>query len=248
MSNLSPIPSVLLDRPEQTSVQEWNQAILSMIRDLHDLTQTGTHRNSWGLTILRTVYTADSDVSFPLVVKRIDEYLRQWITKSTTPTTASSTISDLAAQSGEELLARLSHTILEDRQALDGATLEADYAAFQDWVQQNGDSESHNSRYRIALVIDQQSLDDTMKLPEAGSDVYYKEKLVSCCKGLTRWGIDRRQDTPWFYVAPALLASLWFSVMHQEMALKLTQISQDPPVFEMTTPLHRSPIWPAGGK
>lgn len=96
------------------------------------------------------------------------------------------------------------------------------------------------TRLRIALIIDQQSLDDIMKLPEAESDVYYKEKLVSCCKALTRWGIDRRQACPWFYVAPALLTSLWFSAMHEELAYKLTCISDNPLTFEMTIPLHRT--------
>ncbi|KAK3180247.1 hypothetical protein K4F52_008333 [Lecanicillium sp. MT-2017a] len=241
MSNLPPIPTVLVQRSGHVSGQDWNQAALSMIKDVHDFTQTGPHRNSWGMTIFRTVYTTDSDATFPLAIKRIDSYLRQRITKAMgTESSRRSGLSELVKQSGEELLARLSHTIVEDRHGLDGASLETAYVMFENWVREHGDAESPNSRYRIALVIDQQSLDDIMKLPEAESDVYYKEKLVSCCKGLTRWGIDRRQACPWFYVAPALLTSLWFSAMHEELAYKLTCISDNPLTFEMTIPLHRT--------
>lgn len=238
MANLSPIPAVFIAQ----SQEEYGASTLaSFLADLHSATQTGNHKNSWGLTIYRTVFTPESDEDFPLAVKRIDGYLRFSVGTMMRPMPTRPPPS-IDLQAGEELLARLHHTVIEDR-ALDGASMETVERAFHDWVEENGDLGSDNPRYRFALVLDQEAVDETLRLP----DPLAKRNGIDChrssCKGLTRWYLDDRMSCQWFWAAPSAMARVMiFSLGDGDdgpLAAQIEPISSEPLVFETVTSLNR---------
>ncbi|OAA78709.1 hypothetical protein LEL_05532 [Akanthomyces lecanii RCEF 1005] len=237
MANLGPIPNVFVDYSEE---YYGASALASFLADLHYATQTGNHQNSWGLTIFRTVFTLESAETFPLAVKRIKDFLSNRLDMLMCLPKPRSI--DLEAK--DELLARLYNTTIENT-ALDGASMETVEQAFHDWVEENGDLESDNPRYRFALVLDQVAIDETLQLPDPNERISLDSYRASC-KGLTRWGLDQRMSCQWFWAAPAAMPRvLMFSLNECDQgphffAIKLIGNNDDGPVYETVTALNRS--------
>ncbi|KAJ6790371.1 hypothetical protein PWT90_04209 [Aphanocladium album] len=167
MANLAPIPKVFVDYSKE---EHGYCALASFLQDLHHVTQTGSHHYSWGLTIFRTVFTSESATTFPLAIK---------------PNLSPLGI-DLEAK--DELSARLYNTVIEDA-ALDDASMETIEQAIGSWVEENGDLESGNPRYRFALVLHQAAIDETLQLPDPYEGISLDSYRASC-RGLTRWELE----------------------------------------------------------
>ncbi len=232
--NLPPIPNVFVEFSEENYGAS---TLASFLADLHYASQTGNHHNSWGLTIFRTVFTPESAETFPLAVKRIDNYLRNRLDVLISRTRSHS----INFEAKDELVARLFNTVIEDA-ALDGASMETVEQAFHDWVEENGDLESDNPRYRFALVLDQEGIDETLRLPDT-SEKPSLESYRASCKGPTRWCLDQRMSCQWFWAAPAAMPRvMMFSLDDCDkgpLFFTMKPISDNGPVFETTTVLNR---------
>ncbi|KAJ6779945.1 hypothetical protein PWT90_06591 [Aphanocladium album] len=241
MASLSPIPERLV---KASLLQD--STLADFLVELSENSQAGSHQNSWGLTIFRTVFTPASDALFPLALKRIDDYARDDVKRlMRAPLTPGGEHYDaeLEAEIGAELLGRLHHSVVEDR-ALDGASVDTVAAAFDAWVEEHGDPDSENPRYRFALVLDQQALEETVQLPDPVTDKLSLRWFVSSCKGLTRWCLSDLLSCQWFWAAPAVMARvLMFSVTcdydEGPVYCLMTELSVEPSVFETTTSLNR---------
>lgn len=192
----------------------------------------GPHENSWGVTIFRTVYTPESDVAFPVIVERINEFMRSYFL-------------GIGQQPPEpeadrEMLSRHVNTIIEDKTTLNNASIDQIHAAFESWVNLEGLPDSNNTRYRIALMIDQAALDGIAKLPQPGDKTAPFEAIYACpCKAVSRWGINKAQSVPWFYVCLETITRLWFQLLEKELILSVHCVQETPLEYAHNTALSR---------
>lgn len=198
----------------------------------------GLHENSWGVTIFRTVYTPESDAIFPIIVERINGFMTSCFPGTRRQPT----------EADREIISRHINTIIEDKATLDNASIEQVHAAFEKWVELEGLSNSNNTRYHIALMIDQEGLDGIMKLPLPGDDRAPIDAICACpCKAVSRWGIDRAQSVPWFYVCLADFTMLWFWLLEEELIGSVHRVQENPLEYEHSTALtmmKRMGTWP----
>lgn len=244
MASLDPIPERFLKKPAQMRSDSWDSWPRNMLQAVHDLTQTGKHQNSWGITIYRTVYTKESDAGFALAVERIEGYMRRWVTTKMDYIPSGNMSHGFAQQAGEEMLCRLRNTVIEDRENLDGAPLSVIAAAFDKWVEENGDPESISSRYHIALIVDEESLEKFQQLPAPFTPgLFSRDRVGVCCKAYTRICIHLDLEIQWFRAAPALIPLLYFEAQDKDTAAEvfemMTQVNTDPIEMEMLSPLNR---------
>lgn len=198
----------------------------------------GPHANSWGVTIFRTIYTPESDTIFPIIVERINGFMTGYF-----PSAGQKPI-----EADREIISRHINTVIEGRATLDNASIEQVHAAFEKWVEPEGLSNSNNTRYRIALMIDQAALDGIMKLPLPGDHMAPIDATCACpCKAVSRWGIDRAQSVPWFYVCLADFTMLWFWLLEEELIGFVHRVQENPLEYEHSTALSmmkRMGTWP----
>lgn len=234
MAAYTPIPdSFLLPRNPDLGLLENTTSAQRNLDKLHRYASSGPHQNSWGLTIFRTTYTAESNAQFPLVVQRIEDFMRSAVT------IMRETHRD-PTDSARELASRLVNTIIEDKPRLENISIEQAHAAFEDWVTHNGLSNSNNTRYRLALVIDQEAIDGILKLPQPEDNSAPPNVMYICpCKAVSRWGIDRTQTVPWFFVCMQNLQLLWFNLIEECIDRFVHQFQTNPPVYQQETPLSR---------
>ncbi|CEJ85464.1 hypothetical protein VHEMI03779 [[Torrubiella] hemipterigena] len=136
------------------------------------------------------------------------------------------------------MLSRLRNTVIEDCENLDGAPLSVIAAAFDKWVEENGDPEPISSRYQIALIVDEESLEKFRQLPAPFTPGLFGRDMVGvCCKAYSQTFIDSGLDIQWFRAAPALIPSLYFSAQDRDLDLlmceMMTHVNTDPIELEM---------------
>lgn len=229
--DLSPIPIELF--PNADLPRSDHCIAAEYLKQIHDRSRDCAHQYSWGVNIYRTVYTPESDTLFPLAVARIETYMKFGTLGSlSTPQT------DYTERSEKEIASRLVNIIIQDRQLLDNVSMETVLSEFEKWVENQNCTRSYNTRYRIALVLDAESTDDIMKLPETPDRK--TGRLMYCdllCKAVSRWGINHDQPTPWLYIMPVVFTQFWFQVMDQEIHHLVFQAESDPLVFVQKTML-----------
>lgn len=234
------IPQDLLSTPTQP-ILGTNYRYL---RALAQHTSTGHHKHTWGVTIYRTVYSSASDALFPRVVQRIQGYMRLTISRlveiDETDHLATPEEKRQSQRVTEELLRRNMNDVFENKHALENASVDDIYGLFNAWVEANGGKGSKNSRYCIALIIDQDAIDSIMKLPEAGQadTVFWYDRTEINCKAVTLWKIDAVQTSPWFYVVLKNLTELWFDIMDDGLRSFITPVDGDQTAWEMLTARH----------
>lgn len=229
--DFSPIPIELF--PDLESPRPDHCTTASYLKQIHDRSEGCAHKYSWGVNIYRTVYTPESDTLFPSAVARVETYM-----KFGTLGDPSAPQTDYTERVEKEIASRLVNSIIEDRQVLNGASMETVLAEFEKWVQSQNCTRSYNTRYRIALVVDAEAIDDIMKLPETPDRT--TGRLMYCdllCKAVSRWGIDHDQPIPWLYIMPAVFTQFWFKVMDQEIHHLVFLAETDPLVFVHKTML-----------
>lgn len=212
----------------------------SDLQKLHDRTRDCAHKYSWGVNIYRTVYTPESDALFLSAVARIENYMKYGtLMDSYNRQLLTPQQSEARERAEKEITSRLVNSVVEDREVLENASMETVLAEFEKWVESHNCTKSYNTRYRIALVLDAQSIDNIMKLPETRDEKASRiEQCDILCKAVSRWGIDRDQPTPWLYVAPVAFTIFWFKLMEDEIDMHVYQAEKDPLVFIQKTMLY----------
>ncbi|GKT66568.1 hypothetical protein ColTof4_04060 [Colletotrichum tofieldiae] len=124
----------------------------------------------WGFTIFRTVYTPGSDEAFAKAIDRLAIYAKQY---------ADDDILHKRLPNEEprdplpnrELWSRYYNEAVEDPETLANAGVEEVGRRFDAWVSEHFDSGGGkrgvpNSRFRLCLMLDQQSIDSILAMPE----------------------------------------------------------------------------------
>lgn len=240
MEQMVEIPQDLLSAPEHP-ILGTNYRYL---RALAQHTRDSQHKHTWGLTIYRTVYSNASDALFPLVVQRIQGYMRLTISRLVDTGRIGRFATPGEKQQSQrvtdELLQRNVNDVIENKHTLDNASIHDVYSLFNAWVEAHNGRDSMNSRYRIALIIDQDAIDSIMKLPEAdqADTMFWRDRLVVNCKAVSRWRIDSVQNSPWFYVVLKNLTELWFDIMEEDLRSFVTPVEGEQAAWEMLTARH----------
>lgn len=118
----------------------------------------------WGLTIFRTAY--GSDEAFTKAIERLNMYAKAWVYGDLARMPREEPKDPLPVQ---ELWNRYYSEIVEDP-ALSCADVEEVGRRFDAWVKKNFDSTGKrdvpNARFRFCLMLDQQSIDTILAMPE----------------------------------------------------------------------------------
>ncbi|KAH7309115.1 hypothetical protein B0I35DRAFT_441471 [Stachybotrys elegans] len=119
----------------------------------------------WGYTIFRTVYTPESNDAFPKAIERLNTYAKLWADSDILIRWTSEEPKD--PRPNADLASRWYNDIIQDRDTLDGVSIDEVGRRFDAWVAENARRPPHqNIRYKACIMIDQESLDQIMMLPE----------------------------------------------------------------------------------
>ncbi|KAL2193944.1 hypothetical protein P885DRAFT_63492 [Corynascus similis CBS 632.67] len=191
----------------------------------------------WGYTILRTVYTPESDALFPVAMERLKRLVHYWCHYTRFPAFGALCEEWRVdyAELNEELFRRCFLDVVEDREGLahldsggpDRFIALADY--FRQWVAgiNTGPRPDKEPRFSSCLVIDSESLASLMEsdneLPPLQCAATRKEKADVLRTGYPAWlwmieakymtqPDERRDSYPgWLRVDPGYLHATWSS-------------------------------------
>lgn len=117
-------PPLQVTPPSPRSRREWQRQVCRNLRSLQQPT--------WGFTIFRTVYTPESDTQFPLLLAKLDAYVKDSVDAELRPNPFMAPSTEPAFDSGpnEEMKRRYVNVVVEDRE-LDGASIDEVRDAFE---------------------------------------------------------------------------------------------------------------------
>jgi hypothetical protein len=160
----------------------------------------GYAHGSWGYTVLRTVYTPESDTLFPAAIERLKKYVHFWCHYGRFPSYGEYAESRAIAfaEPNDEISRRFYLDVIEDEGLadLDGDGL-GDY--FRQWVAgvlNSGPKQDWNPRFCSYLVIDAESLASLAQIPDeppplrCAKDVKEKQGFLSAGEGAWVWLLD----------------------------------------------------------
>ena len=194
---------------------------------------------AWGYTVLRTVYTPESDALFPAMVERVKRLVRYWCHHFRFPAFGPLCERDRVdfAEPSDELFRRFHLDIVQDREGLghldsgnspDRFTALADY--FRQWLAgvDKGSSLDKEPRFGNCLVMDAESLASLAALPDElpplRCTASREEKADALGTGHPAWlwllevrymaqpALHHHGPYPgWLRVAPSQIRSSWFA-------------------------------------
>lgn len=177
MEDFGPVPESLLDfspppnTPSHFLVRHEGQRwVRKTLRDLNQRSRWHDRPFTWGFTIFRTVYTPESDETFPRAVEELNQLARQYV------------FDDLRSRRepgqepfdprpNEELARRFYCDIIQDAASLDGASPDEVGRRFDAWV-----AEHHlqppqpvikMGRFCVCIMLDQQGIDHFLQVNRA---------------------------------------------------------------------------------
>ncbi|KAF3811701.1 hypothetical protein GCG54_00014450 [Colletotrichum gloeosporioides] len=165
MANFQPIDMAIANpKPRFVNDPETNRSSRQCLLQMANYDGSHNYPYCWGFTIFRTAY--DSDEAFTKAVERLNNYAKHWA------------YHDLARRRGREpkdplpnqdLSSRYYSDIIEDP-GLAGADVEEVGRRFDAWVKEHLNSTDKrdvpNARFRFCLMLDQQSIDAILAMPE----------------------------------------------------------------------------------
>lgn len=120
---------------------------------------------TWGWTVIRTVYTPESDRGFGAAADKLQRWLAYYVNIRKSP--AARCGLTWPAEPVDELARRLRNDLVQDREQLDAADWGVVHDVFRRWVLQQGVAEDElrynvvpsNVRYNSCIVVDQAALE-----------------------------------------------------------------------------------------
>jgi hypothetical protein len=160
MAGLSPIDTALTSTaprfPGDTGINKSRFALQELAN--HD----GSHdyAYSWGYTIFRTVYGPDTDEDFARAIERLAVYAKRFTQNDPHD-----------SRPDEELWSRYYSEVVQDEERLSGATESEVGDMFDAWIRDHRRttttaSLSPNSRFLFCLMLDEESIENILELPE----------------------------------------------------------------------------------
>lgn len=165
-TTFGPVPDSLLQAPPGTPRASAMAPVYGELRRLNSAFPRGrTAPHTWGWTILRTVYTPESDRGFGAAADKLQRWLAYYVNIRKSPAARCGAV--WPAEPVDELARRLRNDLVQDREQLDAADWGVVHDVFRHWVLQQGVVEDDlrrkvvpsNVRYNSCIVIDQAALE-----------------------------------------------------------------------------------------
>ncbi|KAJ6109404.1 hypothetical protein N7486_001639 [Penicillium sp. IBT 16267x] len=163
----------------------------------------------WGYVIYRTTYSAESDVSFPNAVRYIETCVKEDFVASYAGTPHGAET--------EGIRAKYRSIVMEDPQ-FNGASIEGIRTHFETWVDAQGRRRDNWNRFRMCLIIDEESLQTLQgisaeQIEQEGP--YNWDKELRCVKVLEAWpNVDQYDTFPgWMKCWTRALWDLWMMMI-----------------------------------
>ena len=163
----------------------------------------GYAHGSWGYTVLRTVYTPESDALFPAAMERLRKHVRFWCHEGRFPSYGERAEQKQItfAEPNDELVRRFHLDVVEDRERLAGLDGDADGLAeyFRRWaagVDVGGHERGWDPRFCTYLVVDAESLASLAGIPDeppplrCARDLEEKRRFLAAGEGAWVWLVD----------------------------------------------------------
>lgn len=221
MPNFRSIPPDLLsEKPleplKPSDSNDWDFMPRTLLEKIHNVTQQGSHKVSWGFTIIRTTYCPDSsDAAFIEAVERIDSYIKSSV-ESLVDYWLPNPAPNFQKRALRDLLSRYSNDIIQDRETLSNVNTEQVYHYFKNWVQDHGGMETENPRYQNCLMLDSQSIEDILSVPRVETEGFANLKDLPCCKLVPLFEFSE-EPHGWFHCSLTVLMNHWFFMNESEL-------------------------------
>lgn len=222
-----PVPDSLLRAPPGTPRASAGAPVYGELQRLNSAFPRGrTAPYTWGWTVIRTVYTPESDRGFGAAADKLQRWLAYYVNIRKSP--AARCGLTWPAEPVDELARRLRNDLVQDREQLDAADWGVVHDVFRRWVLQQGVAEDElrynvvpsNVRYNSCIVVDQAALEALEEhLPEDTPPLTEPMVLTSawvwvfCAKsfGEQRRGVSYEDDgyRGWMRVPVERLFGYW---------------------------------------
>ncbi|KAI8255601.1 hypothetical protein K4K53_007902 [Colletotrichum sp. SAR 10_77] len=234
MANFQPIDMAIANpKPRFVNDPETNRSTRQHLRQMADYDGSHDYPYCWGFTIFRTAY--ESDEKFTKAVERLNNYAKHWA------------YHDLARSRGREpkdplpnqdLSSRYYSDVIEDP-GLAGADVEEVGRRFDDWVKEHLNSTDKrdvpNARFEFCLMLDQQSIDAILAMPEdretvtADMDPPRNQRWIKLVTG-EQWA-DRgwpKRGRLWCRAGIYEFWGLWFEIEDPDFVYEESGWAEDP--------------------
>lgn len=141
-------------------------------RRLHTAVQSQT---TWGYVIYRTIYTPESDVTFPRVVDLLNSYIKHGLYSECT-SSQSNTSRQTNPAPYHEIWARHDPIIMNDASQFNGASADAIQAHFKSWSRVQ-EKRGCSTAYRMCMILDERSLQGLKDFPPPGDDLDGEKRM-----------------------------------------------------------------------
>jgi len=171
----------------------------------------GYAHGSWGYTVLRTVYTPQSDALFRAAMERLRKYVRFWCHEGRFPSYGERAEQKQItfAEPNDELARRFHLDVIDDRERLASLDGDADGLAgyFRWWVAgvdaggARGRERGWDPRFCTYLVVDAESLESLAGIPDkppplrCARDLDEKRRFLAAGEGAWVWLVDALPQT-----------------------------------------------------
>ncbi|ETS74668.1 hypothetical protein PFICI_13152 [Pestalotiopsis fici W106-1] len=208
MAAFEPVPEALIKvAPRYPGDKEPDRQARRYLKQLNDMAKGHDRPYSWGLTVFRTTYTAESDETFPRAIERLKQHAHAFATedlRSKVKRLPGNSFTQFNPPEGpldpapnEELSRRFYCDIIEDAASLDGADAEEVGRAFDAWLDKHRQLEDlrqvYWGRYHFCILMDEQGIDHLLQFdPSEPPRGHWREKYDFYVKVVT---VFRRGQT-----------------------------------------------------
>ncbi|PLB55402.1 hypothetical protein P170DRAFT_432945 [Aspergillus steynii IBT 23096] len=133
---------------------------------------------TWGYVVYRTTYTPESNTQFPKVLEMLETWIKREIYKDLND------LENADPAPNNEIWARHRFTVIEDENALNGATIDTVRAHFEQWVEDKCQRDMWN-KYRICMVIDDDILQRLVDVPTP--EQHAEQHGDGCLQEIEKW-------------------------------------------------------------
>ncbi|KAJ5215886.1 MFS transporter asaE [Penicillium cinerascens] len=171
---------------------------------------------SWGYTIYRTTYTAQSDAAFPAMVDLITAYLKDGFYEQYQSLRENPRTADQANEAVfDELWAAHKPRVMDDAAQVDGASIDQLRARFEVWAEERDMADRFPS-YRMFIVVDEESFETLQTASIPAECPGGMEHLVAYYVKLVEAWQDQDRDSLFPGWMKCSLHSLWDIWRHMQ--------------------------------